>query len=539
MKKTHYSILHIMAVIILAALMFILPVAAIADEGTVSVSYNNNTKAVNIIADVADKKGDAVIIIISKDSENTILNPVYAGENGSINHTEIMPESFDGGRYDVRVSSLQTTASGYFIYPVDSTIVSILTVLNSKTSSSELCDAIVGSAGDLAVDMLVFEPVKSEASRILFALRPASGWTTASGFLDSYNNSLAAVELSKGTAPATVFSNYGAALGVDVTVYNGLTSEEKGIFDEILLNADYTRKNVNTIFNEGKALAQLRSADNWGDMRDKAELNSKALNFDKSYYNLLKYKEKAYQEFHALFDGTETVEQLRTNFYNASKKCYEDETAPVKKPTSSGSSGSGFGSSVSYTPPVENIHPVPDTTKGFTDISSHWAQENIKALSAKGIVTGFEDGSFKPDKAVTRAEFVTMVVKAIGLTPTSNINFTDVAPGSWYESSIKAASAAALISGMPDGSFKPDENIKRQDAVVILYRGFKNALSSGEFVEFTDKTQIADYALDAALALSAAGIVKGDETLSFNPHSNTTRAEVATLIERLLSLGKE
>lgn len=542
MKKTHYSISHIMAVLIITALSFILPLTAIAAVGTANVSYNNNTKTVTIIADVSDRAGDAVIITISKDSENTIINAIRTGADGSVNHTETMPESFEGGRYDVQVSSITDTATGYFIYPVDSTIVSVLPILNSKTTASALCDAVVGSAGELAVDLLVFEPVKSDASEVLFALRPASGWQSASGFLNSYNNALAAVDLQNGIAPATVFSNYGAALDIDVTVYNGLTSEEKGIFDGILLNADYTAKDVKTIFNEGKALSQLRAADNWGDMRDKAELsdNSTALAFDKTtYYSKLTNKDKAYQEFYAVFGGTDTIEQLRTKFFNASKKCYDEENKPVKTPVSSSPSGSGFGGSVSYTPPAQEQTPDPDTSKSFTDVSGHWAEANIKSLASKGIINGFEDGSFKPDNAVTRAEFVTMVVKALGLTSTTDVNFTDVANGSWYEGHIKSAVAANLVSGMPDGSFAPNENIKRQDAILILYRGFENVLTSGNPVDFADKALISDYALKAAEALSASGIVNGDDTLSFNPHHSTTRAEVAALLERILSLGKE
>lgn len=546
MKKINYSISHIMAVLFITALMFILPLTAIAQTDTANVSYNSNTKTVTVIANVSNRAGDAVIVTISKDSENTIINAIRTDANGSINHTEKMPESFAGGRYNVQVSSINKAATGYFIYPVDSTIVSVLPILNSKQNASDLCDAVVGSAGELAVDLLVFEPVKTQASQVLFALRPQAGWQTANEFLYSYNNSLAAVDLSQGTAPATVFSNYGAALGIDVTVYNGLTNEEKTKFDDILLNADYTAKDVKTIFTEGKALSQLRSADNWGDIRDKAELsdNENALGFDKAtYYNRLKNKDKAYQEFYALFSETDTVEQLRTKFFNASKKCYEEENKPAQRPSGGSSGGSGFSGSVSYTPPVQTpVEPpvvTPDTSKTFTDVSGHWAEANIKSLAQKGIINGFEDGTFKPNNSVTRAEFTTMVVKALGLTTSSDVNFTDVASGSWYESYIKSAVKAGLVSGMPDGSFKPNEQIKRQDAILILYRGFESALKSGDAIEFSDKQAISDYALEAVNALSASGIVTGDDTLSFNPQNSTTRAEVAALIERILLLGKE
>jgi len=545
MKKSSFSIYNKFIMIFLAAILFVLPMAASAADA--NVSYNNSTKTVNIIADSLGRKGDSAIITISKDSENTIINAIRVGENGGINHTEKMPESFDGGRYNVQVSSMSRTVTGYFIYPVEATILSVLPILNSTETASALCDAVVGSAGELAVDLLIFEPKSDASSEVLFALRPQSGWQSANEFLNSYNNSLAAVDLASGIAPVTVFSNYGAAIDIDVNIYNGLTSEEKSIFDDILLNADYTAKTVKTIFSEGKALSQLRAADNWGAMRDKAELsdNSTALAFDKaSYFNKLKNKDKAYQEFYAVFGGTDTIEQLRTKFFNASKKCYEEENKPAQRPSGGSSGGSGFSGSVSYTPPVETtpVEPpvvTPDTSKSFTDVSGHWAEANIKSLAQKGIINGFEDGTFKPNNSVTRAEFTTMVVKALGLTTSADVNFTDVASGSWYESYIKSAVKAGLVSGMPDGSFKPDEQIKRQDAILILYRGFESVLKSGNPVEFTDKASISDYALEAANALSASGIVNGDDNLSFNPHHSTTRAEVAALLERILSLGKE
>ena len=123
MKKIYLSVLHYFAILILTSILLLLPALAQAED-SVSVSYNNSAKTITITAAVSDKADAAVMIKVSKDSQNSFVNFIRTAENGVVTHTETMPSSFSGGRYDVTVSSVDKVLTGYFIYPVDSTIVS-------------------------------------------------------------------------------------------------------------------------------------------------------------------------------------------------------------------------------------------------------------------------------------------------------------------------------------------------------------------------------------------------------------------------------
>lgn len=168
---------------------------------------------------------------------------------------------------------------------------------------------------------------------------------------------------------------------------------------------------------------------------------------------------------------------------------------------------------------------------GFSDISGHWAEKNILAMYHKGIINGFTDGTFRPEDNVTRAEFVKMFVSALNLEIGGAVQFDDVVPEDWHYAYIATAFNAGIVNGVGTG-FNPDGAITRQDASAIVYR----AIMAGEVAEgvtFADDAEIADYAKAAVAALSAKGIILGSDGY-FNPTDNMTRAEAATIIQRIL-----
>ena len=103
-----------------------------------------------------------------------------------------------------------------------------------------------------------------------------------------------------------------------------------------------------------------------------------------------------------------------------------------------------------------------------TDIDGHWAQSQIEKAFAQGIVSGYPDGTFKPDQNVSRAEFVTMVNNAFGFKAETSTYFTDVKDTDWFAGQISRAKAAGYISGYEDGSFKPNNYISRQEVASII-----------------------------------------------------------------------
>lgn len=110
------------------------------------------------------------------------------------------------------------------------------------------------------------------------------------------------------------------------------------------------------------------------------------------------------------------------------------------------------------------------TTKQFTDIKGHWAEKEINDWVSKGLASGYEDGTFRPNNFVTRVEFVTFVNRAFNLTQTANINFKDVKPTNWFYVEVQKAKAANIISGYNDNTFRPNVPITREEAISIIVR---------------------------------------------------------------------
>lgn len=180
----------------------------------------------------------------------------------------------------------------------------------------------------------------------------------------------------------------------------------------------------------------------------------------------------------------------------------------------------------------------PENNETFSDIKEHWAKQTIENMAKQGIISGVGDGKFEPDREVTRAEFCAMVCRAFGINESSTEKiFKDVENGSWYEKNINAAAKAGIINGF-DGYFKPDDNINREEMASIMMNilKYKNYdLNVTSVSPFADDNEISTWAKDAVEKLSGLGVIKGKEN-GFEPKDNATRAEAATVIERLSQL---
>ncbi len=179
----------------------------------------------------------------------------------------------------------------------------------------------------------------------------------------------------------------------------------------------------------------------------------------------------------------------------------------------------------------------------FSDIEKPtWAKVKIEALAAREIVAGVGNSKFNPYGNVTRAEFIQMLMKAFELNDSSaTTEFTDVKAGAWYYNSIATAQKLGIVSGKLDGSFGVKDQISRQDMAVMLYKTAKIAkinLASASVVQFTDKGQISEYAVEAVEAVQKAGIVSGVGDGIFAPKNKSTRAEASAIIYNLFSTVK-
>lgn len=177
--------------------------------------------------------------------------------------------------------------------------------------------------------------------------------------------------------------------------------------------------------------------------------------------------------------------------------------------------------------------------KEFKDtVHLTWAAEAIDALAAKGIIRGTGAEVFTPAANVRRADFVLMLVKALGLRGEAGASFADVPAGSYYEEEAAIAKSLGIAAGREDGSFDPMAPISRQEMMAMAARALNLAgrplpeASVSDLDGYNDRFAVAAYAAEAAAALVKAGLLRGDGS-SLNPAGLTTRAEAAVLIYRL------
>ncbi|WP_219834009.1 S-layer homology domain-containing protein [Paenibacillus sp. R14(2021)] len=173
------------------------------------------------------------------------------------------------------------------------------------------------------------------------------------------------------------------------------------------------------------------------------------------------------------------------------------------------------------------------TSVTFSDVpSTSWSASAIELASKAGFVQGYADGSFLPKKNVTRAEFASMLAKALGLSESASVSFTDVKDNNWAHGAISALEALGFIKGYGDGSFKPNQQITRAEMVAILAKviDFGKAAHNSTFTDLNNH-----WAAKAIDALTEAGVVKGRGENTFAPNANATREEAVVLILRALN----
>ena len=193
--------------------------------------------------------------------------------------------------------------------------------------------------------------------------------------------------------------------------------------------------------------------------------------------------------------------------------------------------------------PAVTAQPITSPGKTFPDIVFSDQITAIEALAARGIIDGKSDGNFDPTGSMTRAEFATIVVRALGLTPVDTGAFVDVDSTAWYASYVGAASTYALINGMGEGWFNPDGTITRQEAAVMVSRaaqlcGLETEMDTAAvrnmLAQFPDYMTSAEWARAQLAFCYQEGILSQTE-LNIRPQDAVTRAEVAQMIFNLLS----
>lgn len=173
----------------------------------------------------------------------------------------------------------------------------------------------------------------------------------------------------------------------------------------------------------------------------------------------------------------------------------------------------------------------------MSDIRGHWAENSINDLVDQEIISGYPDGTFRPDAEITRAEFTCLIIKAFEMESDSNIAFTDTAQH-WAKQGISIAKANGIVSGYNDNYFGPEDPITREQMAVMMVK-LINSQTNDLTVEFKDKDSISDWALAAVVNAVDNGILCGYQDNTFRPDKSLTRAEAVAVTSASLKLSRD
>lgn len=188
---------------------------------------------------------------------------------------------------------------------------------------------------------------------------------------------------------------------------------------------------------------------------------------------------------------------------------------------------------------------VLENGKTFSDILGHENQKAIEALAERNIINGKGKNNFEPNATMTRAEFATIVVKALSLPMKKADSFSDVKENDWYYDFVNTAYAYGIVSGVSENEFKPNATITREEASVMVARASRLCGNDTDMEELAVRDVLAgftDYVKASAWSRSSLAFcfengILSDEEIEIKPKEEVTRAEIAQMLYNMLSLS--
>ena len=192
-------------------------------------------------------------------------------------------------------------------------------------------------------------------------------------------------------------------------------------------------------------------------------------------------------------------------------------------------------------PPKSDTDPLAGLSldSRFNDLVGHWSAPFVEALAEKNLVKGFLDGTFQPDSQVTRAQFAALIAASFPDAPATKplVRFSDVPAGFWATQAVRQAQTQGFISGFPDGTFRPNAPLTRVQAIVALVNGLSLGRGRSEsLLVYGDRAQIPSYAIEpVAAATERQMVVSYPDPSQLRPLVPITRAETTALVHQALA----
>ncbi len=172
------------------------------------------------------------------------------------------------------------------------------------------------------------------------------------------------------------------------------------------------------------------------------------------------------------------------------------------------------------------------------DMKGHWAQSSIQSWADQGLISGYNDGTFKPNGSIVRSEFIALINRSFGFTEVKDVEFTDVKKTNWFYADLAKAVAAGYVKDITDGTFQPSQKVTRQEAASILTKLLSLAPSHSAD-QWADVTKLSDAAKGSIGAVVDAKLMHQNAKGKFRPDDNLSRAEAIVVLTRALQYKKD
>lgn len=539
-----------------------------SSDGKVSVygKTDNAEKAVIFI-----KKADVAVT----DFDNyALVYETAVNADGTFGYAFSMPQDnrFASGTYNVFViDNKGGTYEDTFAFASVQDVGHAVEIINAAQSAEDfkelLNDPSKNSYGiniaevlDIDIEKINAYKDSTEIYRAAFECKQ-SRFISGSAVTNAINSAVFAYELKNNIINGSIYErvkNDSGSLGIIgekmyTDYFLKFNTDRQNIFNEKLKSLSAQAIGVSNTINvvyRAIALAGFTNELSWGNID--GMLNAFADIFEGAYAgyknNLALYNALTTEQKHKICANYVEKTGLTIDGIAQSLKQYYDSVSKGQGQGGGGNGSGGNGGSKSsgifngFVTDSSGDAQTPETVTGFSDLSNHeWARTAIENLAKKGIINGRGNGEFDPDAKVTREEFITMLVKAMGETSfTESCSFSDVKSDAWYFKYICTAAEKGIISGYTDGSFGVGKAITREEMCVMVKRASsvygKYYSENNPTAAFADSGDIAGYAQDAVMSLARAGIVNGMGDHTFAPKANTSRAEAAVIVYRTSTL---
>lgn len=545
MKKKFF---HCASAIVASAMIFTCAAPAVyaADEAvlTLESEYLAETSELSVKGTLPKTGRTFVNIIIAPygqdvDSataiadDKVIVKTVQSEVSGAVDTVITMPAGQLANRYSYYLNTDSAFASGVFTTAKVADITPVLPGVNG--ASADTIATAVGSAATSAGLSGEGDDTAYIADYI-YAVKPEGGYT-AETFADAYMAAQGLSVVAEGDIDMGEYlAQYAQYLDEDYySIYNELNADTQAAMTELYRNYP-VEESFDANFDKNLFIAKFKGSESAAQTQKLVLDYLESIGYDLDDYEDIGnsvYQEKVFDNLYSDRKSVDNLDDILEGFEKEVEK--QADNAEDASSGSGGSSGSGSGSKGGTTGSISTVPAVSAPVGAtFADMADHWAKADVETMYARGVVSGFPDGTFRPGQNVTRAEFAKMIAVILGLDANGQSAFDDVQAGQWYTGYVAAVTKAGIVNGTSATTFEPEKYITRQDAAVMLARvlDYKGKTYPTQSKGFNDEDAVAAYAKNAVNGLANLGLINGYNG-GFAPADNTTRAEAAALLLRV------